>query len=223
MMTTKQRHWLAGSLATALVLLLAVIASFDMGGNLQAPERFVLTEVTTFEAPPPPPPPPASPNAAPGGGSTGAQLTLRSSRAPVALDQMQLDIQFAAIEVGNLNIAGLGQGIGLGTGDGIGNGTGSGFGLAGLSELDQVPMVVSAPVFPYPAEATARGMTEFDLRYHILIDEQGRAYPIALVENPFPALNAAFMAYASQVRFSPPTRLGIPVRTEYVWPVKIKR
>jgi len=25
------------------------------------------------------------------------------------------------------------------------------------------------------------------------------------------------------VRFSPPTRLGIPVKTEYVWPVKIKR
>ena len=223
MMTVRQRRWVAGSLATGLVLLLVFIASFDLSGNMKAPERFVLTEVSTFEAPPPPPPPPARPSNSPAGGSMGAQLTLRSSRAPLELDKMQLDIQFAAAEVGNLNIAGLGQGIGLGVGDGVGDGSGSGYGFAGLSELDQVPMVVSAPVFAYPKEAIERGLAEFDLKYHIVIDEQGRTYPIALVENPFPALNAEFMAYAAQVRFSPPTRLGIPVKTEYVWPVKIKR
>ena len=223
MMTVRQRRWVAGSLATGLVLLLVFIASLDLGGDVKAPERFVLTEVTTFEAPPPPPPPPARTSNSPAGGSTGAQLTLRSSRAPISLDKMNLQIQFAAAKVGDLNIAGLGQGIGLGVGDGIGDGSGFGYGLAGVSELDQVPMVVSAPPFAYPKEATERGLTEFSLRYHILIDEQGRTYPIALVENPFPSLNAQFMAYAAQVRFSPPTRLGIPVKTEYVWPVKIKR
>src|SRR5262245_55833984 len=223
MMTVRQRRWLAGSLATGLVLALVVIASVALSGDAKAPERFVLTEVTTFEAPPPPPPPPPRGSNSANGGSTGNEPTLRSSRAPVSLDTMKLDIQFAAAEVGNLNIAGLGRGIGLGVGDGVGNGTGTGYGLAGISELDQVPMVVSAPPFAYPAEATARGLTEFNLRYHILIDEQGRTYPIALVENPFPSLNQQFMAYAAQVRFSPPTRLGIPVKTEYVWPVKITR
>ena len=223
MMTVRQRRWIAGSLATGLVLLLVFIASFDLSGNMKAPERFVLTEVTTFEAPPPLPPPPPRPSNALGGGSTGAQLTLRSSRAPISLDKMDLKIEFAAAQVGPLNIAGLGNGVGLGTGDGFGNGTGSGYGLAGVSELDQVPMVVSAPAFPYPAQANERGLTEFELKYHIVIDEQGRTYPIAVVESPFPSLNAQFMAYASQVRFSPPTRLGIPVKTEYVWPVKIKR
>ena len=223
MMTVPQRRWIAGSLATGLVLGLVFIASFDLGGNMEAPERFVLTEVTTFEAPPPPPPPPPRPSTRPAGGSTGNEPTLRSSRAPVALDTMNLNVQFAAAEIGNLNIAGLGKGVGLGVGDGVGDGNGSGFGLAGVSELDQVPMVVSAPVFAYPKEATERGLTEFNLRYHIIIDEQGRTYPIALVENPFPSLNAEFMAFAAQVRFSPPTRLGIPVKTEYVWPVKIKR
>ena len=223
MMTVRQRRWVAGSLGTGLVLGLVFIASFDLSGNKTKPERFVLTEVSTFEAPPPPPPPPPRPSNSPNGGSTGNEPRLRSSSAPVSLDTMKLDIQFAAAKVGNLNIAGLGKGIGLGVGDGVGDGNGSGFGLAGVSELDQVPMVVSAPVFAYPAEATARGLTEFNLKYHIVIDEQGRTYPIALVENPFPSLNAQFMAYAAQVRFSPPTRLGIPVKTEYVWPVKIKR
>jgi len=223
MMTMRQRRWLAASLATGLVLALVFIASFDLSGNQTKPERFVLTEVATFEAPPPPPPPPPRPTNRPAGGSTGNEPTLRSSRAPVSLDTMNLNVQFAAAEIGNLNIAGLGNGVGLGVGDGVGDGNGSGFGLAGVSELDQVPMVVSAPAFAYPAEATARGLTEFNLKYHIVIDEQGRTYPIALVENPFPSLNAQFMAFAAEVRFSPPTRLGIPVKTEYVWPVKIKR
>jgi len=223
MITMRQRRWVAVSLATGLVLALVFIASFDLSGNKTKPERFVLTEVATFEAPPPPPPPPPRPSNSPAGGSSGNEPILRSSRAPISLDTMKLDIQFAAAEVGNLNIAGLGNGIGLGVGDGIGNGSGTGYGLTGVSDLDQVPMVISAPVFNYPGEAMARGLTEFNLRYHIVIDEQGRTYPIGLVENPFPSLTEQFMAYAAQVRFSPPTRLGIPVKTEYVWPVKIKR
>jgi hypothetical protein len=222
MITVRQRRWIAVSLATGLVLGLVFIASFDLGGNMEAPERFVLTEVTTFEAPPPPPPPPPRPSTRPAGGSTGNEPTLRSSRAPVSLDTMNLNVQFAAAEIGNLNIAGLGKGVGLGVGDGVGDGNGSGFGLAGVSELDQVPMVVSAPVFAYPAEATERGLTEFILRYHILIDDEGLVYPIVLVENPLPSLNTEFMEFASRVRFTPPTRLGIPVRTEYLWPVKIR-
>ena len=223
MMSVRQRRSLAASLATGLVLALVFIASFDLSGNKTQPERFVLTEVSTFEAPPPPPPPPPRPSNSPSGGSSGNEPVLRSSRAPVSLDTMKLDIQFAAAEVGNLNIAGLGNGIGVGVGDGVGNGNGSGYGLAGVGELDQVPMVVSAPAFAFPKEAADRGLTEFNLRYHIVIDEQGRTYPIALIENPFPSLNAQFMAFAAQVRFSPPTRLGIPVKTEYVWPVKIHR
>ncbi|HSC16826.1 MAG TPA: hypothetical protein VLI71_16985 [Gammaproteobacteria bacterium] len=222
MMTVRQRRWLSASLATTLVLLLVFIASFDMSGNLKAPERFVLTEVTTFETPPPPPPPPSRSNDVRAGGSTGADLTLRRSTAPAPLETMQLDVRFAAAEVGPLNIAGLGKGIGLGTGDGTGDGSGTGFGLALISELDQIPTVVSAPAFPFPDEARKRGLTEFDLRYHILIDEEGYVYPVTLVENPFPSLNAEFMDFASRVRFTPPTRLGIPVRTEYLWPVKIR-
>jgi hypothetical protein len=121
-----------------------------------------------------------------------------------------------------VNLGGLGQGIGVGSGDGVGDGTGGGFSLVTLSELDQLPMVVSAPIYPYPREATASGIAEFDLRFHIMIDEEGRAHPVAVVENPFPALNSDLMEWASKVRFSPPTRLGIPVRAEYYWPVKMR-
>jgi hypothetical protein len=223
MMTVRRRRWVAGSLGTGLVLLLLVVASLDTLGDFNGPERFVVTEVTTFEAPRPPPPPPSRPSNARSGGSTGALLTLRNSRAPVVLDTMQLAIRFAAAEIGPLNITGLGQGIGVGTGDGTGDGSGTGFSLVTLSELDQQPTVVSAPVFAYPKLAEDQGIGEFDLQFHIVIDEQGRVYPLAMVFNPFPPLSNNFLEYASRVRFTPPTRLGIPVRTEYLWPIRIKR
>jgi hypothetical protein len=221
MMSRRQRRWLAGVLGTGLALLLVVLAYLDTLGNPAAPERVVLADVTTYQPPPPPPPPPERPSEARSGGSTGALTPLETSRAPV-LDVMQLDVRFAAT-TGELNIGGLGAGIGLGSGAGTGDGSGTGFGLAALSELDQVPVVVSAPLFPYPEEATERGLAEFDLRYHMLVDEEGQGYPVALIENPFPELNGEFMEWASRVRFTPPTRLGIPVRAEYVWPVKLKR
>ncbi|HEX5049547.1 MAG TPA: hypothetical protein VFX89_20715 [Gammaproteobacteria bacterium] len=222
-MTPRQRRWLAASLGTGLVLLLLVLASLDTLGNLGAKKAFEVTEVATFEPPPPPPRPPARPSTARNGGSTGTQLTLRSSRAPVVLDKMQLDVQFAAADLGKVNLAGLGNGIGVGTGDGTGDGSGGGLELALLSELDQQPAVVSAPLFGYPRVATEAGVAEFDLEFHILIDEEGRTYPIEITKNPFPVLTPQLLEYASQVRFTPPTRLGIPVRTEYLWPVRIKR
>jgi hypothetical protein len=150
-------------------------------------------------------------------------LALDKARAPIALRTMQLDVRLPVADVGSLSFGGLGEGVGIGSGDGTGDGSGSGFGLVTLSELDQEPTVVSAPVFIFPDEAVERGIAEFDLQFHILIDEEGRVYPIAVVWNPFPALSAEFMDYASEVRFTPPTRLGIPVRTEYMWPIRIKR
>jgi hypothetical protein len=221
MMTVRKRRWLAGSLGTGLVLLLVLIAYLDTLGDPVARERVVLTNVTTYQAPPPPPPPPSRPSASRGGGSNGELSPLDTNRAPV-LDVMQLNVQFTAM-VGELNLGGLGQGIGVGSGDGTGDGSGAGFGLVTLSELDQQPTVVSAPLFPYPDEAVKRGIGAFDLYFHILIDEEGRVFPFAIVENPFPSLNAEFLKYAATVRFTPPTRLGIPVRTEYLWPVRVKR
>lgn len=212
-MTARQRRWLAGTLSVVLVALLLLLAGIDNRYAPEAPQGATRRAVELYE-PPPPVPPPVSDSR--NGGATGTALTLESRRAPVALDVMQLDVKLAVAEVGHLNLGGLGEGLGTGTGDG------SGFGdeLVTLSELDQLPAVTSAPVFPYPAEATARGIEEFEVRFHILIDEEGRTYPLAIVENPFPSLGTELLEWASDVRFSPPTRLGIPVRTEYLWPVK---
>jgi hypothetical protein len=142
-MTPRKRRWLAALLGTGLVLVLVVLASLDTLGNPDAPERFELTEVTTYEAPlpPPPPPPPGRRVDTRSGGSTGAQMKLESRRAPAALDTMQLDVKLAAAaEPSNVHLGGLGQGVGVGVGNGTGDGNGTGFELATLSELDQQPV-----------------------------------------------------------------------------------
>jgi hypothetical protein len=222
MMTARKRRWLAGALGAGLVALLLVIASLDNLYNRDERPRLTQRTVELYE-PPPTAPPPARPSNSRGGGSAGMTLALDKARAPIALRTMQLDVRLPVADVGSLSFGGLGEGVGIGSGDGTGDGSGSGFGLVTLSELDQEPTVVSAPVFIFPDEAVERGIAEFDLQFHILIDEEGRVYPIAVVWNPFPALSAEFMDYASEVRFTPPTRLGIPVRTEYMWPIRIKR
>lgn len=208
-------------LGVGLVALLLLLAAFDNLYNPGAvPDLARRTPVELYVAPPTPPP--ARPAEARSGGSTGTTLAMESRRTPTTMDLMQLDVRLAAAGTGELNLGGFGQGIGVGSGDGVGDGAGGGFSLFTLSELDQLPMVLSALVYPYPREATARGMQEFDLRFHIVIDQEGRTYPVAVVENPFPELSSDFLEWASKVRFTPPTRLGVPVRAEYYWPVKMR-
>ncbi len=212
-MTALQRRWLAGSLAAGLLLLLLLVAGFDDLRDFKPEPAVVLREVETYQPPPPPPPPPPMPLR--DAGSTAApSLSLASSDEPVALKVMQLNVNLPAGELGRVG-NGLG-GLGVEAGDGVDTQ------IVSLSELDALPHVVSAPPLDYPKEATERGVDQFRVMFHILIDEEGRTYPIEIVENPFPSLQKRFEEFASKVRFSPPTRLGVPVRTEYLWPVMMQ-
>lgn len=220
MMTTRQRRWLAGALGTGLLALLLALAAFDNRFVAEPRPATTVRPVELYE-PPPPAPPPARSGEPRGGGSMGAALTFEAARAPLALRLMELEVEFPVAAVGTPSLGGLGDGFGIGSGAGTGEGSGAGFALVTLSELDQTPVVVSAPVFGYPDEAIERGLDEFELLFEIVIDEEGRTYPIALLENPLPSMSDALLDWAAQVRFTPPTRLGIPVSTRYTWPVKI--
>jgi hypothetical protein len=192
--------------------LLLLVASLDGRYTGEPPGTVVLREVELYEPPPPPPPePPAGRN---GAGSAGPPMALANRENQIQLRVMELDAELPA-----------GQGGNFGTGfGGLGDGTGfGGLGIFSLSELDEVPMVMSAPALVYPEEAIERGIDEFQVRIHVVIDEEGRTYPVGIVENPFPSLQREFEDYTSKVRFSPPRRLGLPVRTEYLWPLLIKR
>jgi hypothetical protein len=92
-----------------------------------------------------------------------------------------------------------------------------------LSELDSTPVVMGAPPIVYPQDAIDDGVDEFEVLVQIQIDQEGRTFPIRIVENPYPSFELDLYDFVSGVVFSPPTRLGVPVRAEYLWPIGIRQ
>jgi hypothetical protein len=131
---------------------------------------------------------------------------------------MELEVNMEGIAISGFGTGGPG---GSG-GDGLERGWGD-WGTVALPELDTIPMVISAPPTEYPKEAWDRNILEFKVELHIVIDEVGRTYPIRILRNPFPSINKEILEFASKVLFTPPTKQGVPVKAEYLWPVVFQK
>jgi hypothetical protein len=154
-------------------------------------------------------------------------LTKGNAEDPVKLDLMALEVNMDDA----IGVSGFGTG-GPGGGGDLGDWGGGTWGTVTLSELDNIPMVRSAPpvkadddnpLLGWPKEAVDQNISEFVVQVHIAIDEEGRAYLIRIVKNPFPSTNNEILDFVSAVRFTPPTRMGIPVKAEYLWPLRLTR
>lgn len=206
-----RRQLLATALAVILVLLLLVLASLDGLFQAEPPEQITLRPIQMYVPPPPPPPPPVLQGKA--SSNAGSPLALVNQPELLELDTMDLEVSLRAGELGAL-------GSGL---DGVAGGTGIDWGTVNLSELDGYPQVLSAPVMAFPQELIDRNITQIEVVLHILIDETGKVFPVRVVKNDYPQMsNKELEIFASQVRFSPPLRLGVPVRTEYLWPIAFR-
>jgi hypothetical protein len=137
-----------------------------------------------------------------------------------AEDAVKLDIMPLEINMEGVGVIGFGTG---GPGGGGGLGMGGEWGTIPAFELDNIPMVKSYTPMPYPEEAEIQGVLEFRVRVHIIIDEEGRTYPVRIIHNPLPSTNEKIMKLASSFVFSPPTRLGVPVRADYEFPLLMKK
>ncbi len=210
-MKIERRHLLSTFLGTGLLALLLLLVSLDGLFVPDPPETVALRDVQIYVPPPPPPPPPA--DARDPSEVAGEPLAIQNLDTPVVLDLMDLDVELAAGRLGDF-------GVGAG---GIGDGVGGDWGAVSMSDLDSLPYVISAPIFVWPADLIERNINVFSVRLSIQIDKDGRAYPMSVVENPYPWLNDQILEFASNTRFSPPRMLGIPVRAAYIWPVKFER
>lgn len=210
-MTAQQRQFLASGMGLGLLLLLLLLASLDDLFQPQPPETVLLRQVQMSVPPPPPPPPPTSQqdNAS----NAGPPLLLSNQNTVLSLELMDLEVDVQASQFGNF-----GTGVA-----GIDDGLGVDWGGVSLSELDGFPMLISAPVLSYPSEAIKNNVDEFKVEFHMYIDAKGNGYPVRIISNPYPSLTEALIKYASGVRFTPPTRLGIAVEAEYLWPVVFRR
>lgn len=200
-------HAIAALLAMSLLALLLVLVSLDSMFTPQPPERVELRDVALYTPPPPPPPPPATAQDA--SRMAGPPLALSNQETALDLQLMELDVNLPAGQFGS-------NGGGLG---GVAGGMGLDWGTVNLSELDGLPNVVSAPVLTWPRDLLDSDVKQISVVFHIVIDETGRVYPVSVLENSYPVMNEQLMEYAARVRFSPPKRMGVPVRTQYRWPV----
>jgi hypothetical protein len=222
-LSNRSRRMLASCLGTLLLCVLLLVASLETGFEVERPPKIRMHEVRIYKPPPPPPSPPMEQNAQ---DSPMPSLTRANAEDPVKLDFMALEVDMDAV-----GVSGFGTG-GPGGGGGLGIWGGGGWGTIALSELDNVPMIRSAPLLRpdddnpllgWPKEAADQNIQEFVVQVHVAIDEEGRTYPIRIVRNPFPSMNAEILEFVSAVLYTPPTRMGVPVKTEYLWPLLIKR
>jgi hypothetical protein len=195
--------------------MLLLLASLNSSFNVEPPPKITMHKVLVYSKPPGPPPPPMKKQGSPG--SPMPSLIRANIKNPVELAVMDLDVGINSGSIGGFGIGGLGDGYGMGEGGGGGD-----WGTVALPELDNIPMVVSAPPIPYPEEAIKKHIQEFNVMIHIVIDEIGRAYPVSILQNPFPSINEALFKFVSSVVFTPPTKGGVPVKAEYAWPLLIK-
>lgn len=199
------RHVLAAVLGLGLLAAMLGLVLLDGLISAEPPERVALREVVFRDPPPPPPPPVTREDQAE---DPRPELSAARQQLPLELTTMDLDIKVPA---GHLTREGSGWGDGI---DGVGLGT------VDLQDLDGIPSVIRAPLIDdYPEALTAQGITGFKVMMHILIDERGRPQLIEVLASEYPPYNSRLDDFVREVRFTPPTLLGVPVRTEYAWPV----
>ena len=207
-MKKPRRHILAGILGLGLLAALLGLVVLDGIISAEPPEMVALRRVVFRDPPPPPPPPVTRQNQA---DEPRPELSAARQQLPIELTTMDLDIEIPA-----------GQLSGSGSGD-WGEGIGVNLGLVDLQNLDGIPVVVRAPIIDdYPEALLEQGIGEFEVMLHILVDERGRPFLIDVLDSGYPPYNPRLDDFVSEVRFTPPTLLGVPVRSEYAWPLLIK-
>src|SRR5690606_27503572 len=209
MRLVQPRQLLAVLLAATLLALLLVLASLDSLFQPEPPPRVLLREVNLYTPPPPPPPPTTASDSS---RMAGPVLLQNNQTVALNLQLMDLDVSLPTGQFGDFG-GGLGGEMG---------GVGVNWGTVNLSELDGLPVVKRANVLATMSRLNRelRG-DAIEVVFHIVIDENGKVYPVRILESSHPQFNEDMMAFARTVEFSPPTMLGVPVRTEYRWPVRL--
>lgn len=218
MTTTLARRVIASALALALLAALLVLSSLNVTRLRPVKAPTVLRDVQLYVPPIPPPSPKPGPSLNRAGGAGALQVKIPQRQVDLAL--MKLDTRVA---VAGAAPAGYGRGDSLGSGLGEGDGGGGGLVVAfDAIQLDSTPLVISAPPIVYPDSLKRRGVRQFKVVFDIIVDEEGRAYPVRIVQSADPDLNDRFMDWAAQVVFTPPLHQGKKVRAEYLWPVLLE-
>ena len=202
---------LAPLLALGLMTLLIVLADSVFDSQYATQTEVTIREVTLAAPPPDPPPqvqrshvkPIPSPNLQLDVASQGAQMQL----SPTPLDWDLTKLKLPEVKVDNLHASMLSS-------------LDFSWQAFGLSELDELPRLLTnlSPLFPESLKR--RGIKKVDVQLSVMIDEKGGVLLKRINLNPYPELTKSIKRLVSQARFSIPKKNGVAVRTTFNWPVE---
>lgn len=91
-----------------------------------------------------------------------------------------------------------------------------------LNQLDSLPSLLTALRVNFPRSLSRQGIDEVLVRLDVVIDEEGRATLVEIVENPYPELRSEIERLVRNSRFTAPQKGNENVRARFIWPVEIK-
>ena len=91
-----------------------------------------------------------------------------------------------------------------------------------LNQLDSLPTLLTALRVNFPRSLSRQGVDQVLVKLDVVIDEQGRATLVDIVENPYPELRSEIERLVRNSRFTVPQKNNENVRARFIWPVEIK-
>ncbi|MEP2652494.1 MAG: energy transducer TonB [Paraglaciecola sp.] len=195
------------SVASFIILVLALLTLWVGHGLSQMPEDTVMVREITIATPPPPPPKPVVQQQAIDAPITvqiegaGASIQMVKVVQDITIDKPDMpdfspqETQWQSLEVD--------------------------WDAFDLSELDGLPTLLTILKVTLPKSLTRQGIKKVKVAFELVIDEQGKATLVKIVTNPYPQLESEIKNLVRRIRFTPPQKDGQPARVKFVLPVDI--
>lgn len=198
------------SIAMAFFLL-SLVALMSRSPALEKEEILVIREVDLSRLPPPPPPPEEKVTDESSdsimemsliGDSKGVELTF--SKTP-SMKKIQLEkIEYDELPIEQDKWEDL---------------LSVDFPEVEMSELDEMPAIISRKSVSIPGELRRRGITRVATHVKVLIDEQGNTFLLKILDSRYPEMEVAIRELVKSAKFTPPKKNGEAVHARYDWPI----
>ena len=205
-------RWTVNSVA-ALLLLMGIWWLLQQQ-TVQAPAQMLqVRELQTVTLPPPPPPPPPSQTQL----SEAATIELSLALGQMALQVTDLKVTMPKLAAPNaMSPAPLESTLHFDTAAFV-----TAMTTFRLDELDDMPKLLTPITARLPASLRQKGVRQAQIQLHVIIHENGQVELVAINQSRYPEMNALIPKIIKQARFTSPTREGIKVKAEFLWPLKV--
>lgn len=194
----------------SVTMLLAAICLLLLGYWLpdRVKETIVVREVAIAVPPPPPPPPPVvQQNLV----DSPVNLQIQGSGPVIQMIDVEPDINIAPPEMRD-----------IATETAQWQSLDVDWDALDLNQLDSLPTLLTALRVNFPRSLSRQGVDQVLVKLDVVIDEQGRATLVDIVENPYPELRSEIERLVRNSRFTVPQKNNENVRARFIWPVEIK-